>query len=251
MGESSPDGGPATRRTVRNLGGRAVRWTPIEGNRLVLAGSIVAFAFWYLLAMAWLGLVGFDPSSASKSLLSSGVASGLLALITLGLSIDLPRVTVNAGLLVAVNTVSINLAALATRWYTGYRPSGWWKQTRALVETRRRMAAMALVVLMLSGALVVFTVGAYESATARETVRNSAGSVLDDPAYREVELREVGMTRDGGPLDAEPEGVTVTVRRPSGEQYPRLEDRIDRRIESRFGREVDTDVRFVSVAEAD
>lgn len=64
------------------------RWVLIEGDRLLLAGAIVGTTFLVLVTLEQAGIVTFGPGSAVKSLLSSGIASGLLALITVSLSIN-------------------------------------------------------------------------------------------------------------------------------------------------------------------
>lgn len=68
--------------------GRVADWLLLEGNRFVVAGSIAAgvAALVYVLALA--GVVTLGPSSNVRTLLSSGVTSGLLALVTVSLSIN-------------------------------------------------------------------------------------------------------------------------------------------------------------------
>jgi hypothetical protein len=107
----------------------------------------------------------------------------------------LSLVVANAGLLVFVNMLSINLAALGTLWYSGHRPEGWDSELRARAATKHRLALLLLAVLALSAVLVGFTANAFLTATTTQEHRASVRSVLDDERYTGVSAHRSSINR--------------------------------------------------------
>ncbi|MFC4550924.1 MULTISPECIES: hypothetical protein [Halorussus] len=68
--------------------GRIADWVLLEGNRFVVAGVIAAGVAVLIYGLALAGVVTLGPSSNVRTLLSSGVISGLLTLVTVSLSIN-------------------------------------------------------------------------------------------------------------------------------------------------------------------
>lgn len=72
----------------RSLQGRALYWVLLEGNRLAIAAGIAVGTFLLVFSLAVLDVVTLGYESSIRSLLSSGIASGLLTLVTVALSIN-------------------------------------------------------------------------------------------------------------------------------------------------------------------
>lgn len=68
--------------------GDATTWLLIAGDRRLVAGGLVLSTLLVLLAAVRLGIIAVGPESSIRTLLSSGITSGLLALITVSLSIN-------------------------------------------------------------------------------------------------------------------------------------------------------------------
>lgn len=79
--------------TIENFGGidgdrDVLTWILIAGDRRLVAGAFVLGIVLVLLLAVQLGVVAVGPASSIRTLLSSGITSGLLALITVSLSIN-------------------------------------------------------------------------------------------------------------------------------------------------------------------
>ena len=72
-------------RTVRE---RATYWFLLGGDRLLIAGVVAAATAALTLVLAWQDVITVGYDSSIRGLLSSGVTSGLLALVTVSLSIN-------------------------------------------------------------------------------------------------------------------------------------------------------------------
>lgn len=67
---------------------RVLKWVLLEGNRFVIAGAIAVSVAVLLYALVLAEVITVGPKSNVRSLLSSGLASGLLTLVTVALSIN-------------------------------------------------------------------------------------------------------------------------------------------------------------------
>jgi hypothetical protein len=75
------DGGTGTSR-------RLWKWLLLDGNRFVVAGGIAGSIAVLVYALALFGIITLGPQSNVRTLLSSGLTSGLLTLVTVALSIN-------------------------------------------------------------------------------------------------------------------------------------------------------------------
>ncbi len=186
-------------------------------------------------------------SGISTSLVGVAIAVALVpptAVIGIGLAWGLPGVVIGATVLVLVNFLSINLAALAILWYQGYRPEHWFREDAARSATIKRVAVLAVAILLLSTFLGAVTYTTFQNAQLREEVRSDVRGVLDRPEYAEVSLLSVRLeTREGAFLQS-PESVVVTVSHPPGETYPDLAERIAARTDSE---DLAVEVQYVQV----
>lgn len=67
---------------------RFSKWLLLEGDRLAVAGGIAGGVAVLVYALAVLGVVTLGPQSNVRTVLSSGLTSGLLTLVTIALSIN-------------------------------------------------------------------------------------------------------------------------------------------------------------------
>jgi len=96
-------------------------------------------------------VVAIGPGLAGIISLMTGVSAALVgvmiavalippaAAVGIGIAFQIPRLVIGAGVIVAVNVLSINLSALVTLWYEGYRPQRWFREdddARGLPEAR-------------------------------------------------------------------------------------------------------------------
>jgi len=81
----------STSSSVRDFDGpvdRVFHWLLLEGNRITIAGVIVAVVFGSILGLVYAGLVAVGPGSTVSTVFGSGLISGTLTLVTVALSIN-------------------------------------------------------------------------------------------------------------------------------------------------------------------
>ena len=187
-------------------------------------------------------------SGVSSSLVGVAIAVALVpptAVIGVGIAWGLPAVVAGSTVLVLVNFLSINLAALAVLWYQGYRPRQLFYEDRARTATIKRIAVLAAAIAVLSVFLGGATFFSYQGAVLDEEVRTDVRTVLERPAYQDLELLEVTVERGGLPFAPDPQRVVVTVGHPPGQSYPGLADDLVEEIQT--GQDLSVEVRFVEV----
>ena len=220
--------------SVANVGQVASRISP---GLMTLAVAICAGAAGAL-ALATALPVSLVGVMIAAALIPAAAAVGI------GLAWGLPHVALGAGLLLLVNAVAVNLAAVVVLWYLGYRPPDWAtaEGLSALVQEWETVAVVCLLVGLLVGAstLLASPVGFERAAT------EAAEDVLEDDRYEAVELvrlrADVGVGIGPGPTDGE--SVTVLVNRPADTEYPDLADRLATAIADETGKEVAVVVEF-------
>jgi uncharacterized hydrophobic protein (TIGR00341 family) len=173
-------------------------------------------------------------SGISTSLVGVAIAVALVpptAVIGIGLAWGLPAVVAGATILVLVNFLSINLAALAVLWYQGYRPEHWFREDEARSATIKRIAALGVAILLLSTFLGAVTYTGFQTAQLQQEVRTDVSEVLDRPEYADLSVLSVRIETGEGLFLQRPETVVVTVGRPPDSPYPGLVDRIADRVD--------------------
>ncbi len=165
--------------------------------------------------------------------LSSGVSSALVgvmiaaalvpptAVVGIGIAWGAPAAVSGAALLVLVNFISINFAALGTLWYKGYRPEQFWQLDEARATTLKRVGILGVGILLATGVLAGVTVASFESAQFETAAHAEAEALLDGDGR----VLDVEVTYGGFPF-RQPTAVTVTVGHPPGETPPRIADRL-------------------------
>ncbi len=195
-------------------------------------------------------------SGVSASLVGVMIAVALVpptAVIGIGIAWGLPVVVLGSSVLVGVNVLSINLAAMTTLWYSGYRPDNWLRRDQARSATLSRIGVLVGAIVVLSVFLGGTTYVTYATAIAEQDVREDLDSVLDGAAYDDVALVELESVHTDRlwerPLDPMPERVVVTVSVPPDTAHPGLAAAVREAI---AGDEngVDVEVRFVETQHA-
>ncbi|MFD1570799.1 TIGR00341 family protein [Halorubrum laminariae] len=191
-------------------------------------------------------------TGVSATLVGVMIAVALIppaAAVGIGIAFQIPRLVVGAGVIVAVNVLSINLSALVVLWYEGYRPQRWFREDNARAAFLKRVAVLVAAIAILSVFLGGVTYESYVASTTEADIRSATGdelATLDSG----LELLELDVERGGTipPLDTE--RVTVTVGAPPGGTIDGVASALDDRIETTIGDEVSVEVRFVTVARA-
>ena len=190
----------------------------------------------------------------SAALVGVMIAAALIpptAAIGIGVVWNIPSLMIGSSVLVAVNAISINLAALAVLLYSGYRPSSVWKAGLARKETVKRIGMLVVAIGLLSVVLAGSTYTEMQSGTFQTNTREEVRSVLASESYEQLELLELEVESNRDMLFSQSSRtVVVTVGRPSGTTYPALADAIKQRIRQRTGNDVAVQVRFIDVEAA-
>ena len=191
-------------------------------------------------------------TGVSATLVGVMIAVALIppaAAVGIGIAFRIPRLVVGAGVIVAVNVLSINLSALVVLWYEGYRPQRWFREDDARAAFVKRAAVLVAAIAVLSVFLGGVTYESYAVSTTEADVRTAVGdelAALDST----VELLELDIERTGTVPPLETERVDVVVGAPPGSDLAGLADALDERVEATIGNDVRTEVRIVTVERA-
>jgi uncharacterized hydrophobic protein (TIGR00341 family) len=170
------------------------------------------------------------------------------ATVGIGIAYGIPSLAVGSAVLVAVNVLSINLAALVVLWYGGYRPEQFFRHDRAKIATLKRVAVLVGAIALLSLFLGGVTYDSYQTARTEQDIREGVTTELEDPAYSGYELLEVGVrTETEYLLFHRPTAVVVTVGVPPDASRSGLASEIESRLDAEYGVSADVQVRYVDV----
>ncbi len=189
-------------------------------------------------------------TGVSTALVGVMIAVALIppaATVGIGIAFGLPAVALTSAVLVLVNVLSINLAALIVLWYSGYRPEQFFQREEARSDTLTRVGGLVVAIVVLSVFLGGVTYDSYRVAETEETIRGEVDAAIDETDGRVV-LLDVSMeTERQRLLFTGVERVVVTVGAPPGDRPTDLAARIDSRIRAATGTDVDVEVRYVEV----
>ncbi|QLC33540.1 TIGR00341 family protein [Halarchaeum sp. CBA1220] len=207
--------------------------------------------------------VALGAGVAGAFSLSSGVSSALVgvmiavalvpptAVIGIGLAWGLPTTVIGSTVLVLVNFLSINLAALAVLWYQGYRPERWFRLSEARSATLKRIGVLLAAICVLSLFLGGVTYTSYQHGQFEENARDTVQGTFDSEEYAALSLVELTVTYERTPSPfAAPNRVVLTVGRPGDGSYPALAETLKERIREATGRSVGVQIRFVETQSA-
>jgi len=191
--------------------------------------------------------------------LSTGVSTALVgvmiavalippaATVGIGIAWGAPFVSIGAGVLLLVNVLSINLAALAVLWYQGYRPQHWFRSAEAKTTTLKRMAVLTVAIVVLSGFLLGVTYDSFQQAQTEEQIQQGATDVVD---ATHAELLEVEVHQTGTAVFSQPERVVIRIGIPPGTDPPDVATELGVMVDGSAGRDVETRVDVVTVSRA-
>ncbi len=206
-------------------------------------------------------VVAVGAGAAGVVSLTSGVSTALVGVMIavalippaatagIGLAWGAPLVTLGSGVLLLVNVFSINLAALVVLWYSGYRPEQWFREGQARSATIKRIATLAVAIVVLSAFLGGVTYDSYTRATTTHELTEGAESVVaatNASTSFEVTVLDVEVEHTNTALFQRPQQVIVTVGVPPGESIDGLAPEIDDRMEATAGHDIDTEIRYVT-----
>jgi len=204
-------------------------------------------------------IVALGAGAAGVVSLTSGVSTALVgvmiavalippaATVGIGIAWGQPLVSLGSTVLLLVNVLSINLAVLAGLWYQGYRPEHWFKEDDARSATVTRVGVLVLSILILSAFLGGVTIDSYQRATTESDIREDIKGSVGPPAR--VLSVEVESTNTA--IFQQPRRVIVTVGLPPDAEQPLLAEQLDAVADDAAGRDVATEVHYVTVERED
>ncbi|WP_435097535.1 TIGR00341 family protein [Halorubrum sp. N11] len=191
-------------------------------------------------------------TGVSAALVGVMIAVALIppaAAVGIGIAFQIPRLVIGAGVIVAVNVLSINLSALVVLWYEGYRPQRWFREDDARAALVKRAVILLAAIAVLSLFLGGVTYDSYVASTTEDDIRNAVSDELDAMGYG-MELIELEVKRGGTIPPRDTERVVVTVGAPPSTGAEGVAQSLDRRIEMAIGEDVEVEVRLVTVSHA-
>ncbi|MYL15514.1 TIGR00341 family protein [Halorubrum terrestre] len=191
-------------------------------------------------------------TGVSATLVGVMIAVALIppaAAVGIGIAFRIPQLVIGAGVIVAVNVLSINLSALVVLWYEGYRPQRWFREDEARAAFLKRVAVLAVAIALLSVFLGGVTYESYVASTTETDIRAAATDELT-AIDSEFELLELTVERTGTVPPLETDRVVITVGVPPGSTVEGTAPALDDRIETLVDREVAVEVRTVTVERA-
>ena len=203
--------------------------------------------------------VALGAGAAGALSLSTGVSTALvgvmiavalippIAVIGIGIAWELPRAVIGSTVLVLVNVVSINLAALGVLWYQGYRPAAFFQMDKAKSAMYRRAAVLVGIVLVLSLALGTVTYASYQQGNFESDARTAVTQQLSTGEYKELSLLAFNVEYDDALPIRNPKRIVLTIGRPAQSTYPDLPQKLRSTIVERTGRDVHVQIIFVEM----
>jgi len=206
-------------------------------------------------------VVALGSGAAGVISLASGLSSALVgvmiavalvppaATVGIGIAWENTALAVGSGVLLLVNVLSINLAALLVLWYMGYRPARWFHIERTKKTFVKRVSVLLISILLLSAFLGTVTFSSYQTSTVEQSIQDDVRQILDEPAYSEFSLLEIQFEYSDNLLARSPARVTILIGAPRAEAPPELGDQINTRIDRIAGRNVAIQVRYLLIQE--
>ena len=188
----------------------------------------------------------------SASLFGVMIAVALIppaAAVGVGIAFVIPRLVIGASVIVAVNLLSINLAALVVLWYEGYRPEQWFREDRARSALLKRVAVLVVAIALLSVFLGGVTYDSYTATTTEAEIRDVVAAELST-LEGDATLVDLRVERTGTLPPLETERVVVTVGAGEAASIDGFADILADRIAAVTGADPTVEVRLVTVDRA-
>ena len=188
-------------------------------------------------------------TGVSTALVGVMIAVALIppaATVGIGIAYGEPALALGSAVLVAVNVLSINLAALVVLWYVGYRPEHLFQRTDARTATLQRITALLAAIALLSLFLGGVTYDSYRTAQTEQEIREAVDAELNESTYAGYELLGLEVrTETRYVLLHRPGNVTVRVGVPPDADRPGLADEVETRLQRRRGIDVTVSVVYL------
>jgi uncharacterized hydrophobic protein (TIGR00341 family) len=190
-------------------------------------------------------------TGVSAALVGVMIAVALIppaATVGIGLAWGQPMVSLSSAVLVLVNVLSINLAALVVLWYSGYRPDHWFRRSDAKRATITRIGALVVAIAVLSVFLVGVTLDSYQRATTEEQIQDeTTAAIAEIENDQEIEQLSVTIEYPSAVPFAEPQRAIITVGVPPRQTPTGLASEIERRVDASTGAAPEIEVRYVTI----
>jgi uncharacterized hydrophobic protein (TIGR00341 family) len=191
-------------------------------------------------------------TGVSAALVGVMIAVALIppaATVGIGLAWGQPLVSLSSAVLVLVNVLSINLAALVVLRYKGYQPEQWFFESDARRDTFVRGAILLVAIAALSTFLIGVTVDSFQRATTEEQIQTDTADAVEQfeaETGQDLELLGVQVEYASVVPFEQPEQVVVTVGHPPGESVSGLAPELGEQIRATAGNDVEIDIRYVA-----
>jgi len=156
---------------------------------------------------------------------------------------------IGAAVLVIVNLLSVNLAALATLWVAGYRPQGLFEVSPTRTPTYTYAAIFGIGLLVLAVPLASVTLLEFHTTELESATEAAVADVLTEPRYEEFETEDIVIELDGDYPVQSVDRVIVTVSSRSPGPEPRLADRLYREISPHTDDPIVVEVQYIVAEE--
>ncbi|MFC6952997.1 TIGR00341 family protein [Halorubellus litoreus] len=197
------------------------------------AGAAGAFG---LATAVPVSLVGVMIAAA---LIPAAAATGI------GLAWGYPIVAVGAFVLLVANALAVNVAALGTFAYLGYRPDG---GLRELLSGDVVVTALMVGMLVSLGVLGALTA---QHVAVENTVNEEVGDVLETEQYEDLGLVSVRVGFSPAASITGEQSVTVVVSRPADVPYPDLGGDLQDAVQDHTSVPLSVTVEYVEQVESD
>ncbi|MFW5965361.1 MAG: TIGR00341 family protein [Halodesulfurarchaeum sp.] len=189
-------------------------------------------------------------TGVSTALVGVMIAAALVpptAVVGIGIAWMMPQAVLGASVLVLVNVLSINLAALVVLWHGGYQPENWLLLSEARSATIERVAALLVAIALLSVFLGGTTLSMYGTATFEEDARSTIEATVEgtDASLLAVEYRSERTL-----LYREVDEIVVTVGTVESNPPSGLAGELRERVRERTDRDVPVEVRYTVIERA-
>ncbi|WP_410766507.1 TIGR00341 family protein [Haloferax sp. DFSO60] len=159
------------------------------------------------------------------------------ATVGIGIAWNAPLAVLEAGTLLLVNILAVNLVALSLLWMSGYRPVSEESTGYARKRTIQLLGIITFALLVLGVVLTVVTLLSVADAEFKASLNDEIDAVLTQQEYQNVELVEVqiDVSPVQGVLFSEEPEVTVLVDSPGGIPPSGLAEDIRSRVREEQG----------------
>ncbi len=169
----------------------------------------------------------------------------------LGFAWGLPNVAITVAVLLLVNLLAINVAALIMLWISGFRPKGMREAKYAQTAVFSHLIFFALMLCLLSTTFALATYSSVETNLIKKQVKNEMTVMLEESEYANISLSISTVMVDydaTDPLLKKPVDVSITINRKSYQQVPKdLASKADARLTKVTGENINLRISFVEM----